>query len=301
MSKVYFENKNQFRGLLLIVVSALLFGSYGVWSKFIGDDFGVFFQGYSRALLVALALFPILYFTGQIVPIQKKDWGWLSVFSIFSAFVAAPVFYAFTHMDIGTASLLFFVTMLLTMYAVGFLFLGEKITVTKVAAFVLACAGLYVTFSFSLVAFSLLAASMAVLNGIGSGGEVSSSKKLTNTYSPLYISWIGHIVIVLTNAPVSLLLGEVQRIPSFDMVWIWQAVFALASLLGTYFIFAGLKHVESSVGGLLGLLEVVFAIAFGILLFHEVLSPQIIVGSILILSAAALPHVVDLLKPRLSS
>lgn len=142
---------------------------------------------------------------------------------------------------------------------------------------------------------------MAVLNGIGSGGEVSSSKKLTNTYSPLYISWIGHIVIVLTNAPVSLLLGEVQRIPSFDMVWIWQAVFALASLLGTYFIFAGLKHVESSVGGLLGLLEVVFAIAFGILLFHEVLSPQIIVGSILILSAAALPHVVDLLKPRLSS
>ncbi|MEK7505671.1 MAG: hypothetical protein AAB597_02140 [Patescibacteria group bacterium] len=63
---------NRTYGVVLILLSSLLFGSYGVWTKLIGDDMGIFFQGWSRGLIIALVFFPLLYLKKLIVPIRKK-------------------------------------------------------------------------------------------------------------------------------------------------------------------------------------------------------------------------------------
>ncbi len=283
-------------GVALILIASLFFGSYGVWAKLIGDDMGVFFQGWSRGLIIALVLFPVLYYRKLIVPINRADWKWLSVFLAFTSLTQAPLFYAYTHMDIGSATLLFFVSMLLTMYLVGFLFLGEKMSPVKVGSFVIACIGMYMIFSFSLTAFALLAALMAMLNGMASGGEISFSKKLSGSYSTLYITWLSWIVIVLTNAPISILLGEAQLLPSFDLVWLWQFGYTVASMLAFWLIIEGLKYVEAGIGGLLGLLEIIFSIAFGMILFKESLTTSVVIGATLILVAASLPHLQDILN-----
>ena len=288
-------NRNN-KGLLFILIAALMFGSYGVWSRLIGESFGVFYQGWSRGLLISFVLFPILLFGKQIVPIRKADWKWLFVFLFFTSLTQAPLFYAFNHMDIGTATLLFYVTMMLTMYIVGLLFLGEKLNRIKIISFVLASVGLYIIFSFSIVAFALLAALMAILNGVASGGEVSFSKKLSGSYSPLYLSWLSWLIIVITNAPVSFFLGEQQHLPSFEIVWLYQIGYAIASVLGFWLIIKGLKSVEASIGGLLGLLEIVFSILLGIMIFNEGLTEKTIIGGVIIIFAAALPHVVELAK-----
>lgn len=289
---------NKTYGVMLILIASLLFGSYGVWAKLIGTDMGVFFQGWSRGLIIVLALLPLLYFKKLIVPIKRKDWKWLFVFLIFTSGTQAPLFYAFTHMDIGSATLLFFVSMLLTMYMVGFLFLGEKMTWVKGISFFIACLGMYFIFSFSLIAFTLLAASMTILNGIASGGEVSSSKKISDSYSTLYITWLSWAVIAITNAPISIMLGEQQLLPSFDLVWLWQLGYTVASMLAFWLIIEGLKYVEAGVGGLLGLLEIVFSICFGVWLFHEEITTHIFFGAILILIAASLPHIQELYEKR---
>lgn len=288
-------NRNN-KGLLFILIAALMFGSYGVWSRLIGESFGVFYQGWSRGLLISFVLFPILLFGKQIVPIRKADWKWLFVFLFFTSLTQAPLFYAFNHMDIGTATLLFYVTMMLTMYIVGLLFLGEKLNRIKIISFVLASVGLYIIFSFSIVAFALLAALMAILNGVASGGEVSFSKKLSGSYSPLYLSWLSWLIIAITNAPVSFFLGEQQHLPSFEIVWLYQIGYAIASVLGFWLIIKGLKSVEASIGGLLGLLEIVFSILLGIMIFNEGLTEKTIIGGVIIIFAAALPHVVELAK-----
>ena len=282
------------KGVVLILLSALMFGSYGLWSRLIGDSFGIFYQGWTRALLITILLLPLLLYKKEIVPIKRKDWRWLFVFLIFTSLTQAPLFYAFNHMDIGTASLIFFAFMLLTMYAVGILFLGEKVTKIKAVTFLIAATGLFFTFSFSLVAFTILAAGAAVLNGVASGGEVSFSKKLSGSYSPLYLVWLSWGIIFVTNGVVSIGLGEVQHIPSFDIVWLYQIGYTIASIFGFWAIIAGLKYIEASVGRLIGLLEIVFSILFGILIFQEVLTAKVIVGAALILFAAALPHIADL-------
>lgn len=282
------------KGTIFILISALMFGSYGVWSRLIGDSFGAFYQGWTRGLILTLVLLPILLWKRQIVPIKRKDIGWLSLFLLFTSLTQAPLFYAFNNMDIGSATLLFFVSMLLTMYLIGFLFLRERLTKIKIFSFILAALGMYIVFQFSLVAFTILAASMAILNGVASGGEVSSSKKLSGNYSPLYLSWLSWVIIFVTNCIISIVIGETQHIPSFDIVWLYQIGYTICSVLGFWLVIKGLQTTESSIGGLIGLLEIVFSIGLGIMIFQEILTTKVIIGGLLIIFAAVLPHLQEL-------
>lgn len=291
--------KPKIKGIVLILVSALMFGSYGIWSRLMGPEFGPFYQGWTRALIIVLIALPFLLSRRKIVRIERADRKWIVTFLIFTSLTQAPLYYAFNHMDIGSATLLFFVTMLLTMYVVGFLFLGERLSIVKAASFVLALAGMYLVFSFSLVTFTMFAAAAAVLNGIASGGEVSFSKKLSGNHSALYLTWLSWLIIFPTNGIVSLLIGEIQHIPSFHVVWLYQLGYVVASIVGFWAVIEGVKYVEASVGGLLGLLEIVFSITLGLLLFHEQLTPKTVLGGMVILIAAALPHFVDITKRRL--
>lgn len=286
------------KGVLFLLLSTIMYGSYGIWSRLIGDSMGTLYQGWTRGLLITLILIPILLYKKQLIPIERKDWTWLIVFLIFTSATQAPIFYAFNHMDIGSASLLFFAPMLLTMYVVGFVFLKEKITYIKIISFIIAALGLYSLFSFSIEKFSILAASMAVFNGIASGGEVAFSKKLTGNYSPLYVSCMSWIIIVPTNLLLSIAIGEKQLFPSLTAPWLWQLCFTFVSFIAFWFVIYGLKYIESSVAGLIGLFEVVFSILFGIILFGENLTVRIIIGAILILSASSLPHLNTLLNRR---
>lgn len=262
---------------------------------------GVFYQGWSRGLIIVVALFPLLCAKGLIVPLRREHWKWFGVFFVFTSLTQAPLFYAFTHMDIGSATLLFFVSMLLTMYVVGLFFLGERMTWVKGISFALACTGMYFIFSFSLLAFTVLAALMAIANGIASGGEISFSKKFSDSYSTLYVTWLSWIVIVVANAPISIALGEPQLLPSLQLVWLWQLGYTISSMLAFWLIIEGLKYVEAGIGGLLGLLEIIFSIAFGMLLFDEALSMKMVIGALLVLAAASLPHLYDLRTQRLQA
>lgn len=292
-------NKNQGTlGTLLVFASALMFGSYGVWSRLIGDEMGNFFQGWTRALIILALTVPIALLRKEIKKIKKQDRKWLVIFLIFTSFTQAPIFYAFNHMDIGTASLLFFVSMFLTMNIIGLSFLGEKLTKVKIISSIIAIAGLFLVFSISLTSFTLLAASMAVVNGIASGGEVASSKKLTGNYSPLYVVILSWVIILITNSLISVGIGEVQVMPSFSEPWFWQLMYCLASFFAFWLVIAGFKHIDASIGALIGLMEIVFSILFGILIFNESITLSIALGGLLIILAAAIPSIQEIMDSR---
>ena len=284
--------------MYLVLLSALMFGSYGVWSRLMGGHFSPFYQGWTRGLIILLLVTPYLIWKKQIIPIKRKDWGWFAVFMCFTSLTQAPLYYAYNHMDIGTATVLFYATMLLTMYVFGFGFFGEKLSKVKIVAFVIACLGLYVTFSFSLIVFPLLAASMAVLNGMASGGEISSSKRLTGDYTALYVTWLSWVMVLMTNFPASRILGEVEYLPALTLPWLYQLGYVGASIVGFWAVIEGFKYVEASIGGLLGLMEVVFGIIFGILIFGEGLTLRSGIGAILVIMAASLPHLVELKRRK---
>ena len=48
---------NQIKGSLLIMISAVCFSSYGLWSKLMASSFDCFYQGWTRAIIVIFVLF----------------------------------------------------------------------------------------------------------------------------------------------------------------------------------------------------------------------------------------------------
>ncbi|MEK7571237.1 MAG: DMT family transporter [Patescibacteria group bacterium] len=286
------------KGILLILLSALLLGSYGVWSRLLGDSFDGFSQGWIRSLLVCIILLPIVLYKKQLVSIKRKDWKWLTVFLIAPSVTQAPIFYAFNNMDIGTATLLLFVSLLITMYVVGFFFLKEKVSSDKLFSLGLAIVGLLLIFSFSLEKFSLLPAAMASLVGIASGLQVSFSKKLSSSYSAFYLSFLSWLVIIPSHGLAALWFGEQHIPPLFDITWIYLLGYAFAGLFAFLFYIIGLKYIEASAGGLIGLTEIIFGILFGILFFGEILTVRILVGAFLVITAAALPDINDFVRQR---
>lgn len=283
-------------GVLLVFMSAVLFGSYGVWSRLIGGAMPTFFQSWVRALIIFLILLPIGLHRRVFRPIPRADRPWLVAALVCTAFSTAPIFYAFTHMDIGTASLLFFVTFFLTMQFIGRFFLHERLDTIKLISIGGAVLGLCCVFSFSLSTFTLTAAGMAVLNGIASGGEMALSKKLSSKIPNLAFILFCWATIVISNLIFSLLLHE-QQVPfSFTLPWLWLSFFALAGVFGFWWVINGLKDVDASLGSLILLFEVIFSIFFGIVFFGEHLNISTVVGATLIIGSAALPNLIPLLK-----
>lgn len=291
-------SKDKTKGAMLILLSALMFGSYATWARLIGDEFDLWFQGWTRALFISIVLLPVLYFRKEITGFKKKDVIWLIVFLTFTSMTQGPIFYAANHMDVAASTVIFFVSMLLTMYAVGYFFLREKITAVKVASFTIAVLGLVFASSVTLTTSSVLAVSMAIVAGMASGGEVAFSKKLSDGYSPLYLCWLSWIIVFVSNLALSLLLHEHQAALSFSMAWIYQLSFAVAGIIGFWSVITGLKYVQASIGGLIGLLEIIFSMILGWLIFDQVLSGKMLIGAMLILIAAALPHIAGMKRKR---
>ena len=67
-------------------------------------------------------------------------------------------------------------------------------------------------------------------------------------------------------------------------------------MFGFYLLVKGLESVEASISGLIGLLEIVFSIMFGIIIFNEGLTIQVITAASLIITASALPHIYERFK-----
>jgi len=285
-------------GYLMIFISAIGFGSYGVWSKFIGEDFGIFYQGWVRSALVLLFLIPIAYFTKSFKPVKRADLKWILIPVLFGIATQAPLYYAFINMDIGTATLIFYSMYVITSYVVGKIFLKEKITIPKIISLFLAFLGLFLIFGISLSIFSFLALLMAGVNGIASGGEVATTKKTTEKFSSLQIGiyvWAG---ILITHLPLSLLFGEKQIVPELNLVWLSMCAFALVGLISFWLVIEGYKYVDASIGGLIGLFEIIAGIGFGFIIFHEQLTLLTYIGGGIIILSAMLPDLATILSRK---
>ena len=281
----------------MILVSAALFGSYGIWSKAMGKDFGIFFQGWTRSAIVLLLLLPVVVYK-KAYRFDREDLRWVVVSVVFGALTQAPLYYAFNHATIGTVLVIFYALFVITAYLVGRLFLGERITKIKLMSMFLAFAGLALTFGLSLEKFSFLALGMAALNGVASGGEVSTTKRTTSKYSSLMITFYIWLGIFITHLPLSLVTHEKQWPLAWDKDWGAMLAFALAGLVAFWLVIEGFKFVDASIGSLLGLTEVIFGMIYGAIIFNEGITLTVASGAALIILAAMLPDLMNIIQNK---
>ena len=289
--------KPSFRGYLIILASAVLFGTYGVWSKLMGDTFPPFYQAWVRSLLILLIMLPFMLRAKSFQKIKRQDWSALGIFIGFCIFTQVPLYYAFNHAPIGTVQLIFYSMFVVTAYLVGRFYLGETITKIKLLSMVLSFVGLAFVFGAAVIAFAPLGLGLALLNGVASGGEVSSSKRIEDKYQPSLVVFWGWVFTLATHLPISLML-EKQVPISFDIAWLWLVIYSIVNAAAFWLVIVGFRYVDASIGSLIGLMEVVFAVIFGAIIFHEKLSVSVYVGGVLILFAAMLPDLINIIQHK---
>ncbi len=289
-------NSKQTLGIASILGSAFLYGSYGVWSQLMVGGFGEFNQAWIRAAILLALLIPYGLLTKSFKRVARADWKWFAIISIAGAFNQAPYYYGFRHLDVGLGTLLFYGALTIGAFIIGKFFFGEKITRIKLIALILGVIGLLVMSGVNASGSHLLAALSVVAAGFMGAIYVVFTKKLSSRYSEAQILSILFSCMLLANGFISLYISEPLSTSIISVAWRAQIGYAITQLAASALVIKGFSLLQPAIAALLGLTEVIFALLLGMIIFGEKLTPSIIVGSLLILTAAALPQASKLFR-----
>lgn len=263
---------------LSILTAAIIFGSSGFFIKTVNLPV-------STITLFRMAVpfvFISLYFL-----FRKKRFPSLtdSLMLVASVLNAVRLFFYFAGYTFGNISttviLLYTWPVFATVWSV--LFMKETLTLYRVVFFVMAIMGLALinmNTVFSLSDQHLLGVVCILLSALIYSMTIVMFKKRTSQYDPLEIVWfqngIGALVFLpflFTNRP---------------LPFLWQSGLAgtyafLIGVLGFSLFFYGLGKIEASKASFLTYIEVVSAVAFGVFVFDERLTWNIVLGGGLIL------------------
>lgn len=281
--------KHDTRGILLVLTSAFFYASYGIWSRLMSGHFGEFSQAWTRGLLLLASLSLYNIFCPFVKKISRNDWKWFGIIALAGGINQAPYFLGFEHLPIGTATLLFYASLVVGGYILGKIFAFEKLQLVKWVSLALAISGMVTIYHLTLLPSQLFPASMTILSGLLGAVTVILPRKLTSNYSESQIM-VGYFACqVVFNYPLSTVLHN--PLPELTSPsWIAQLGYALSMFIANLSAIAGYSRLDPSIGSLVGMAEILFGFFFGLLFFGEVLTLNILIGSGLIVLAAVLPH-----------
>lgn len=263
-----------------------------------GSAFGEFSQAWTRGLFLLVLILGLNFKFHFLKPIKRQDWPWFLVIALAGGLNQAPYYYGFQHLQIGTATLLFYASLVIGGYLLGKFCLQEKIDSIKLFSLIISIAGMALIYRFSLNANQVLPAILTCLAGILGSATVVLTKKLSSNY-PEFQIMIGYFSLqILINVPAALLTNEV--LPSFTLTgpWLAQLAYAFSMLLANFAVIEGFKHLEGSIGSLIGMAEILFGVLFGWYFFREILSASTFIGGGLIVLAAAFPSIVSIIQAK---
>jgi len=279
-------------GASLVVLSSLFYASYGIWTKLMGN----FFDGYTasayRSVLVLLILIPIAVAYRSLQPLKlRKNWHYFAGMLFASLFTWGPMYYAYLHAGIGISTTINYASIVIAQFFFGWLFAGERFTGDKALSAVLGFVGLALVFSPSILSLGWLALLAASVSGISVGANTVFAKKIKyNATQSTIVLWSASVIANFLMA-----FSLRRPVPSFawHVQWLYLLIFAVASVVASWSLVRGVKLIDAGAAGVLGLLEIVFGVLFGVFLFHEKLGAVVVLGMVVIIAAAAIPYFKD--------
>lgn len=242
-----------------------------------------------RYVFAVVALGILMKLQHESFALKKADVLPLVIMGLLFSFSSLLLFLSYNYMDAGIASTILFVYPVMVAVIMG-LFFKERISLLTVFSILLALSGISFlyqgeggktlsTLGILLVLVSSLAYAIYIV-----GVNRSSLKNLPTLKLTFYAILFGlSIYIVRLNFCMDL-----QPVPT---PWLWGNVLALAILPTAVSLVCtalAVHYIGSTSTAILGALEPVTALFFGVLLFHERLTPRLIIGVLMILTAVSL-------------
>ena len=232
-----------------------------------------------RYFFATIVLGILMKMQHQSFALHKADVLPLVIMGLLFSFSSLLLFMSYNYMDAGIASTILFVYPVMVAVIMG-IFFKEKISAITVFSILLALSGIALsTLGIIFVLLSSLSYAIYIV-----GVNRSTLKNLPTTKLTFYAILFGlSVYIVRLN-----FCTELQIIPS---VWLWADVLTLAILPTAVSLICtalAIHYIGSTPTAILGALEPVTALFFGVLLFHEKLTPRLMVGILMIITAVTL-------------
>jgi S-adenosylmethionine uptake transporter len=235
---------------------------------------------------------PIAIGYRKLEPIQfKQNWRYLAGMIVASFFTWGPLYYAILHAGVGISLTVTYASYVISAFFFGRLFANERFTTDKALSAALGIAGLGLIFSPSTTSLGWVALLAALVSGLSIGGTTVFSKQISyNATQSTIALWTTSVV---ANFLMAFIFRETIPSAGWHAQWLYLLFFAIASVIASWMLVTGLKLIDAGAAGVLGLLEIVFGVLFGVLFFHERPDTLVILGVAIIIAAAAIPYVKD--------
>jgi drug/metabolite transporter (DMT)-like permease len=158
--------------------------------------------------------------------------------------------------------------------------------------------GLGLVFSPSQAHLGWLPLGAAAISGLGAAGVTFITKQISyGTTQTTVALWITSVI---ANIFMAIVLREAHPAVGWHIQWFYLLAFGIVSIIASWSLIKGLKLVDAGAAAIIGLLEIVFGVVFGVILFHERPGMIVLFGVLVIVAASAIPYMKDLRIKRRS-
>ena len=289
MRTIFQIMNNKVKGYLFAAISAATYGMNPLFALplYEGgmDLYSVLFFRYLFAIPILAIMLKI---RRRDFSIEKKDIMPLIILGILFALSSITLFSSYHHMDAGIASTILFVYPIMVAL-IMFLFFKEKISAKTIACIAVALVGIALLCKSGEGA---VVSTKGVLFVLGSALSYSiyivfvnksRIKKMATIKVTMYVLTVGWIIF----AAKALIDGRLTT-PSPEEWYLWFCVIALSifpTIISLICTTEAIQYIGSTPTAILGVLEPVTAVFFGVVIFGEVLTTRIVIGLILVITS----------------
>ena len=280
---------NKIKGYLFAAISAVTYGMNPLFALPLYDaGMDLFSVLFFRYLIAIPILAVMLKIRRRDFSIEKKDIMPLIILGILFALSSITLFSSYHHMDAGIASTILFVYPIIVAL-IMFIFFKEKISSKTIACIAVALVGIALlcksgegavvsTKGILFVLGSALSYSIYIVMVNKSRIKKNATIKVT-----LYVLAVGWIIFALRA-----LASGVLTTPPAEKWWLWANIIALSvfpTVISLICTTEAIQYIGSTPTAILGVLEPVTAVFFGIVVFNEVMTTRIAIGLILVITS----------------
>ena len=283
--------KNTYIGFGSLLMTGFLYGLFAILVRTVGFEFPIFFQMWTRNIIGTLILLAFIVFGHDWIKVRKQDYIWLVLRTIAGIFAYITSYIAFFYIQIGTAYFAYYCGSVFGGYLIGKFLFKEKITLIKIIALILSIIGLFFIYSFNLETNKSIYILIALSSGLVASVWDIFSKKISHIYSATQLNFIDFGLFFVFTFIISITLKETWVMPELSTPWVVNAIFGVIYVICGQLIIYGFKYLDAQIGSLVMLMDAVFGIILGYLIYRETLSLMTLLGGILIFTATILPIV----------
>ena len=277
------------KGYILAAISAATYGMNPLFALplYAGgmDLFSVLFFRYLFAIPILAVM---LKLRRRDFSIKKEDVIPLLILGVLFAMSSITLFSSYNHMDAGVASTILFVYPIMVAL-IMYIFFKEKISKMTMACIAVAMLGIALLCKSGDGAMISMKGLLFVLGSALSYSiyivyiNKSKIKGMATIKVTMYVLTIGWLIFAIRA-----LLTKELNTPSSEQWYLWGNVIALSifpTIISLICTTEAIQCIGSTPTAILGVLEPVTAVFFGVVVFGEVLTPRIVLGLILVITS----------------